>query len=147
MKTVMLTKISGKKASDIALLAVRVIMGIIFIAHGYQKLFQFGISGVSQFLSGLGFPLPGFFAIILSLVEFLGGIALLLGIFSRWAALLIGIVMIVAILTVKLKTGLIAQEGAGMELDLAILANMIVILVFGPGSISIELGLIKKEVS
>ena len=143
----MLTKLSGKRSSDIALFIVRLIIGIIFIAHGYQKLFQFGIDGVSQFLSKLGFPLPGFFALILSLVEFLGGIALLLGIFSRWAALLIGIVMIIAILTVKIKVGLIAQEGAGMELDLAILANTVIILIFGPGNISIELGFLKKEIS
>jgi putative oxidoreductase len=87
----MLTKLSNKIVTDIVLLIVRVILGVIFIAHGYPKLFVFGIPGFTQFLSQLGVPLPGFFAVVVSLVEFVGGIVLILGIFSRWAGLLLAI--------------------------------------------------------
>lgn len=146
----MLTKLSNKIVTDIVLLIVRVILGVIFIAHGYPKLFVFGIPGFTQFLSQLGVPLPGFFAVVVSLVEFVGGIVLILGIFSRWAGLLLAINMIVATLLVKVKVGLVVppnQAGTGAELDLALLACALTVLVFGPGSISVELGLFKKEIS
>ncbi len=146
----MLTKLSTKTATDIALLVIRLILGIIFIAHGYPKFFVFGISGFSQFLSQLGVPLPGLFAIIVALVEFVGGILLILGIFSGWIGLLMTINMLVAILLVKVKVGLIVppnQPGTGAELGLALFALALAVLVFGPGSISVELGLFKKEIS
>ncbi|MEN3038419.1 MAG: DoxX family protein [Candidatus Kryptonium sp.] len=146
----MLTKLSNKVVADISLLIIRVILGVIFIAHGYPKLFVFGVPGFAKFLSGLGVPLPEIFAVIVALVEFVGGIVLILGIFSRWAGLLIAINMIVATLLVKVKVGLIApmdKPGTGAELDLALFACALTILVFGPGSISIELGILKKELA
>lgn len=146
----MLTKLSTKTANDIVLLILRLVLGVIFIAHGYPKLFVFGVSGFAGFLSRLGVPIPGFFAVVVILVEFVGGIILILGIFTRWAALLQAIEMLIAILLVKVKVGLIApmdKPGVGAELDLALLAGALVLLVFGPGSISVELGLFKKEIS
>ncbi len=105
---------------------------------------------MTQFFSQLGIPFPGFFAVIVSLVEFFGGIALILGILSRWVGLLIAINMIGATLFAKLKVGLIApfdKPGVGFELDLALFGCALAILVFGPGAISVELGLLKKELS
>jgi len=146
----MLTKLSNKTVTDIALLIMRVILGVIFIAHGYPKLFVFKIPGFAQFLSQLGVPLPGLFAVIVTLVEFLGGILIILGIFSRWIGLLMAINMLVATFLVKIKVGLVVppnQPGVGAEIDLALFAIALAILVFGPGSISVELGLFKKEIS
>jgi putative oxidoreductase len=146
----MLTKLSTKTANNIVLLILRLVLGVIFIAHGYPKLFVFGVSGFAKFLSGLGVPIPEFFAVVVILVEFVGGIALILGIFTRWVALLLAIDMLIATLLVKIKVGLIApmdKPGVGAELDLALLAGALVLLVFGPGSISVELGLLKKEIS
>jgi putative oxidoreductase len=122
----MLTKLSNKVVSDIALFVIRLILGVVFIAHA------------------------GFFAVVVSIVEFFGGIALILGLFSRWAGLLIAIDMIGATLFAKLKVGLIApfdKPGVGFELDLALLGCALAILVFGPGRVSVELGLLKKELS
>lgn len=146
----MLTKLSTKIANDIVLLILRLILGIIFIAHGYLKLFVSGIPGFAKFLSSLGVPLPEFFAVVVLLVEFVGGFALIFGIFSKMAAFLLAIDMIVATLLVKLKVGLIVpmdKPGVGAELDLALLAGALVVLVFGPGSISVDQRLLKKEIS
>lgn len=87
------------------LTVLRVIVGIVFLIHGAQKLFVFGFHGVTGMLGGLGIPVPAVSAVILTLVEFLGGIALILGVVTRWAAALIAIDMMVAVLVVHLKNG------------------------------------------
>lgn len=133
---------------DLALLIVRIVTGVIFIFHGYQKL-QMGFEGVSRFLMSLSFPSSQLFAYVLTLTELLGGIFLVLGFLSRLWALLLSFVMIVAIATVKIKIGLIAplnQPGVGMELDLALLAGLLSILLQGPGKYSVDLSLLKKEI-
>src|SRR5206468_224053 len=79
------------------LTVLRVIVGIVFLVHGAQKLFVFGFHGVAGMLGGMGIPVPAVSAVILTLVEFLGGIALILGVVTRWAAALIAIDMMVAV--------------------------------------------------
>src|SRR2546427_9019507 len=80
------------------LTVLRVIVGIVFLVHGAQKLFVFGFHGVAGMLGGMGIRVPAVSAVILTLVEFLGGIALILGVVTRWAAALIVIDMMVAVL-------------------------------------------------
>jgi putative oxidoreductase len=77
---------------------------------------------------------------VVTLVELVGGILLIIGLFSRLAALLLTIDLVVAILLVKINVGLIAppQQGAGAELDLALIAGFLVILFAGPGSVSLD---------
>jgi putative oxidoreductase len=77
---------------------------------------------------------------VVTLVELVGGILLIVGLFSRLAALLLTIDLVVAILLVKVNVGLIAppQQGAGAELDLALIAGFLVILFAGPGSLSVD---------
>ena len=82
---------------------LRVVLGLLFFAAGLGKLLGPGGSGVSQFLEGLGCPIPLVFAWILILAEILGGAALIVGFKTNWASLLVGIVIIVAILTVGIK--------------------------------------------
>jgi uncharacterized membrane protein YphA (DoxX/SURF4 family) len=137
-----------KDQKDIALFLIRIVVGLIFVFHGYQKL-QMGFSTVGGFLSTLGLPASQFFGYVLPLVEFIGGLFLIIGFLSRPVALALSIVMIVAILLIKLKVGLIApmnQPGVGAELDLALLVNLLGVLLQGPGKYSIDLGLIKKEI-
>src|SRR5207244_4674384 len=73
------------------LTVLRVIVGIVFLVHGAQKLFVFGFHGVAGMLGGMGIPVPAVSAVILTLVEFLGGIALILVVLTRSAAELIAI--------------------------------------------------------
>jgi len=121
---------------------LRLILGIAFIAHGWSK-WQ-NIDGVIGFFGSLG--IPASFAYIVAFVELVGGIAILLGIFTRYAAALIAIVMAVATILVKSKAGFIAKSGCGAELDLAFLAIAIVLVILGPGKMSLEKALFKREV-
>src|SRR3954452_892823 len=70
------------------LTVLRIVVGIVFLVHGGQKLFLMGFGGVASFLGSLGVPAPGVFAVIVTLAELLGGLALILGLFTRIAAVL-----------------------------------------------------------
>src|SRR5438128_10885260 len=94
------------------LTVLRVIVGIVFLVHGAQKLFVFGFHGVAGMLGGMGIPVPAVSAVILTLGEFLGGSALILGVVTRWAAALIALEMMGGVLVVDLEHGLFcAQRG------------------------------------
>lgn len=142
----MLAKLFGESWSW-ALLLGRWILGVIFLAHGYQKFFEIGVENVAGFFQGIGIPAPLFFAWVVSLLEFFGGIALILGIFTRWASLGFVVIMLVAIFTVKLPVGLIAPpgQGAGYELDLALLGLALMLLLTGPGPLSLERAVLRRE--
>lgn len=129
-----------KKYSAYATIPLRLAIGIIFIAHGYQKLFG-GLDGTATFFANVGIPMAAFFAVVVACVEFFGGIALVAGMFTRYAAVLLAIVMIVAIFKVKLAKGLLG----GYELDLALLAGLVSLMLSGPGRFSVETMLFKKE--
>ena len=130
------------RLASLAPLAVRVIVGIIMVAHGLQKLTG-GPANFGQGLSGMGVPLPVLMAYVVTFVELIGGILLIIGLLSRLAALLLTIDLAVAILLVKVNTGLIAPQGsgAGAELDLALIAGLLVILFAGPGKLSLDYAL------
>ncbi|HEU5172466.1 MAG TPA: DoxX family protein, partial [Nitrososphaeraceae archaeon] len=92
--------------------------------------------------SFINMGLPPELAIIIGLLEFIGGIAILSGVLTRISAILLAIDMIGAILTVKLSKGFIG----GFELDLLYLAIMISLILTGPGSLSIEKNILRREV-
>lgn len=105
--------------------------------HGLPKLLD--ISNTQNSFTNMG--LPPELAIIIGLLEFIGGLAILLGVFTRIAAGLLAINMIGAILQVKLAKGFIG----GYELDLLYLAIMISLMLTGPGNLSIEKNVLKRE--
>jgi putative oxidoreductase len=139
MRTLSLSPVA--RLAGIAPLVVRVIVGVIMVAHGLQKLTQMGPGNFGgQVLAGLGVPLPELMGYMVTFVELLGGILLIVGLFSRLTALLLTIDLVVAILLVKLNVGLIAPQGsgAGAELDLALIAGLLVVLLAGPGRLSVD---------
>lgn len=128
------------------LLVLRVVVGIIFVAHGFGKLWGTtpGMDVWTTMVTGLGFPAPVFFAWLVGLVEFLGGIALIVSFGTRYAALLLGIVMLVAIFTVHISNGFFAPAG-GFEYPLALLAANIALMFNGGGQWCLECMLCKGK--
>jgi putative oxidoreductase len=124
------------------LTVLRLVVGIVFLAHGWQKLFTMHISGVTGFLGMSGIPIPGISAIVLTSVELLAGLALILGIVTRWAALLLAFDMVVAILAVHLKNGFFMPRG--YEFALTLLAACIALSLTGPGAASLDDILMKR---
>lgn len=112
---------------------LRVVVGVIFVVHGYQKLFS-GMEGFTQHVISLGFP--GFMAWAAAGTEFFGGVALILGLFTRWAALGVGCVMVVAILKVHWGDGLTGDHG--YEFPLILLCVAVSLVLMGGGTLSLD---------
>ncbi|MDO8618182.1 MAG: DoxX family protein [Candidatus Uhrbacteria bacterium] len=115
------------------LLALRIAIGVIFIQHGWGKLFGDapGMEVFTGMVGRIGFFAPALFAYAAALSEFVGGIAVLLGIWTRWFSALIGIVMFVAFVFVK-KFAFPAGDA-----DFALLAIAITLTLTGPGMFSL----------
>ena len=114
------------------LTVLRIVVGIVFLVHGGQKLFLRSFGGVAGFLGSLGVPAPGVFAVIVTLVELLGGLALILGLFTRIATVSLAIDMLVATLTVDLPNGFLTSNN-GYEFPLVLLAACVALAVAGAG--------------
>jgi putative oxidoreductase len=120
--------------TDRALLILRLAVGLVFIAHGCAKLFVMGVPGVTGFFTKLGIPLPGVAAWGVSLLEFAGGIALAVGLFTRPIALLFVVNMLVAIALVVFPKGFVG----GYEFEFLLAAGSLAIALAGPGALSID---------
>ncbi|HTM67848.1 MAG TPA: DoxX family protein [Candidatus Binatia bacterium] len=133
-------QLSESKKQDIALLVLRVAAGLIFVLHGWGKLFggQPGMENFTKMVAGIGFPLPVVFAYAAALSEFLGGIALALGLFPRIACIFLGFVMCVALFAVK------KAQLPKADPDLALLAIVVAIALHGAGRYSLGMFLKKK---
>src|SRR5688572_32995551 len=97
---------------------VRIITGCVFLAHGYQKFFIFGLDGATGAFGQMGIPAPSITAPLVAIVELAGGIALILGLLTRLAALGLAINMLGAIFFVRLKGGFLMPSGAEYEIAL-----------------------------
>mgnify|MGYP001619385002 CR=1 FL=1 len=132
----------GKKMTSLAPLVLRVGVGLVFVIHGYQKLFG-GLEGTSGFFSSLGIPAAGLFALIVGVVEFFGGIALLLGLLTQVAGVLLFIVMLIAFLLVHGKNGFMVTNG-GYEFVLVLGLAALSLAFSGAGSLSLDRFVFKK---
>lgn len=123
------------------LLALRIPVGIIFMAHGAQKLFGwlggYGLEGTGGFFATLGLE-PGYFlALLAGSAEFFGGLALVLGFLVRPAAAALAFTMLVAIFAVHFEGGLFMANN-GYEFALALLAASTALLFNGAGKASVD---------
>ena len=129
------------KDQGIALL--RIVIGGVFVAHGAQKLFAIGIPGLAGFMGQIGVPLPLVSAVLVTAAEFLGGLALVAGLFTRWAALPIAFSMLVAAAAVHLKAGFFLP--GGVEYVLTLFAATVGLSLTGSGAYSIDRLLARRE--
>ncbi|MBI1998759.1 MAG: DoxX family protein [Parcubacteria group bacterium] len=124
-----------EKYPDVAHLVLRLSAGLVFVAHGWQKypnLIAFG-----DFLDSLGVPLSGFFAVLVVGVEIIGGSALILGLFTHWAAKLLALDMLAAFFLFHVTNGLFVQNN-GFELVLLLFAASFVLMIEGAGKWSLD---------
>jgi putative oxidoreductase len=125
------------KLQSCGLTVLRVVVGIVFLMHGYQKLFHMHIHGVAGFFGHLGIPLPLVAAVVVTSLEFGGGILLIAGVGVRVLAPLFAIDMLVAILTVHLRNGFFGP--GGIEFPLTLLASAVCLMLSGGGALSLKL--------
>ncbi len=129
-----------------AITVVRVVLGVIFFAHGAQKVLGwfggYGLRGTTRYFVSLGFPLP--IAYLGCFLELLGGIGLILGLLTRPAAAAIIVMMIGAIGKVHWQHGffinwsLTPGRGHGYEANLAFVAMALACLIAGGGTLSLD---------
>ena len=134
-----------EKKFDIAMLVLRLVLAAVFITHGYAKLFGMKISGVTGFFTSIGVPLPGVAAPLIAVLEFVGGIALLLGAFTRVAAFLLACDMLGAIILVHAKNGYAAPKG--VEAVLGNFGMAVAIALLGAGAYSLAALLSRRSSS
>jgi putative oxidoreductase len=127
-------------------LALRIPLGIIFVAHGAQKLFGwfggYGLSGTGQWMESIGLE-PGIvMAVLAGSSEFFGGLLLILGLLTRLTSAVLAFTMLVAIFVVHAGNGLFLTNN-GYEFGLALLAGVVYLTFNGSGKASIDTVLAK----
>ena len=132
------TAVRDRAAVDWSLLILRVVLGVVFMAHGAQKLFgAFGGPGLAAFVQMIG-PV----GYLVTVGEFFGGLGLILGVLPRFSAASIVVIMLGAISMVHGKVGFFmnwagSQAGEGYEYHLLAIASLLFIAIAGPGRFAV----------
>lgn len=138
--------------SDYLLSMVRVVLGVVFLAHGAQKVLGwfggYGFKATMGAMEHMGIPAP--FAFLAIAAEFAGGLGLIVGLLSRVAAFGIGVEMMVAVAKFHAANGLFMnwagnQKGEGFEYHLLALALLAVVLLRGAGAVSLDRRIARRQ--
>jgi putative oxidoreductase len=127
---------AGARFAKWGMLPLRVVVGLVFLMHGAQKLLIFGPGGTADIMGKLWLPLPLLSATVVIAVELLGGLAILLGVFARLAGALLAFEMVIAILVARVHGGFFAPYG--YEFELTLLGACLTFALNGPGRMSLE---------
>lgn len=121
---------------ELGMAILRIVLGVVFVAHGAHKLFVGGVGGTTQFFSSLGIPLPGLAAWFVTFLEFGGGIGLLLGWMTAAFSSLFVVHLITGIVLVHSANGwfVVGPGTGGVEYNLALIAGLLALVLVGPGA-------------
>lgn len=132
------------RSVDVGVLPLRGLLGLLFVLHGGTKLFGWfpavaaGVPGTAAFFTMLGIQPEPLVAVLIGLLEFLGGIALIFGLLTRVVGLLLCVDMVVAILLVGPKLGFFVTTKAGWEFNLCLATAALSLAIIGPGALSLD---------
>jgi putative oxidoreductase len=122
---------------DLGLLVLRVVTGLVFFLHGWQKLFDNGLAATEAGFEFMGAPVPAVTSVLVTFLELIGGAALIVGAFTRIAALLLALDMLGAIFIFHIDFGFFVENG-GIELVLVLAAATIALIFTGGGRYSAD---------
>jgi putative oxidoreductase len=131
------------KKDEVVSTIIRVVFGILFLAHGISK-FQMGLGNVEAWFGSIG--VPGVFAYIVAFCELIGGVMLIVGLFTRYVSAVFIVVLLGAIFTAKLSAGLLGNgQMAGYELDLSFILIAIYLTASAHSPLSVDHLLFRKR--
>jgi putative oxidoreductase len=156
MAGLMRTRLASAQASwrsvDLAALVLRVVLGAIFTIHGAGKLFNFmqqgGLDGTASFFTSLGIEPSKFWAPFVGVVEFAGGLMVLVGVLTVVASVALAVDMLVAIAKYNWANGFFVETPkGGWEFDLVLLTMALALTLIGAGALSLDsaLGLTRRS--
>lgn len=120
-----------------AITLLRISLGILFLAHGLLKVTVFTLPGTAQFFQSVG--LPGFMAYVVTPLEIIGGLLLVLGIYTRWVALALFPILLVATFKVHGSSGwLFTNKGGGWEFPAFFAITTIIQFLLGDGAYALS---------
>ena len=122
----------GAPLASVGLLILRLALGIAFVMHGWQKFSEWGLGGTAQIFEGMDIPAPAASAVFTAVVELASGIALILGILTRIAGVLLALAMAGALILVHAPAGFFASDG-GIELVFVLCAGALALAFTRPG--------------
>mgnify|MGYP002718133164 FL=1 len=122
---------------DFALLVLRLVLGAVFVAHGYNHWFEMGMAETGRQFAALGVPQPQLSAYLTGTVELIGGAFLAVGLLTTITASLLALLVLAAGYFVHLDNGFFVEAG-GVEYTLVLAAALFIIIVFGTGRVSLD---------
>ena len=137
MRTLLHPASKSPVLTDLSLLVSRVALGVILVAHGWQKFHEWTLTGTAASFGDMGIPAPTVAATVVTAVEILGGAALILGLLTPVVALLNLANLLGALVFVHAGNGVFVADN-GFELVLALVAGLLIIAMLGAGKLSAD---------
>ena len=131
------TVMNNPAVRNLGILVARVGIGIIFLAHGWQKAFTNGLDKQTAGFDSMGVPLPGISAFVVTWLEIIGGLALIVGAAVPIFGILLFLDMVGAFFIAHIDKGIFASEG-GYELVLALGVSSLLLAVVGSGAYGVD---------